>query len=183
MNAPFRFAVKACLVTAACGFLCSQVAGLVAQDVDKPSTGGPAVAKIKQVQATSQEATEQAAQVSVQPESDVQKQLRKMYNKTGQEMPSMRLEDAPNTQPPAPASAGAQTGGNGKPGAPALQPAKPNWFERTFHVGRGRKQPAPVTQYAAPTAPPTAPYRYPSTAPAARLAPPSYRSAVVAETS
>ena len=179
MNAPYRFAVKACLVTAACGLLCSQVGGLLAQDNDTPSTGSHAGAKVKQVQATSQGATGPTAQAS-QPESDVQKQLRKMYNKNGREMPSMNMDDLPNTQPPAPTPAGAQNGVAGKPGAPALQPAKPNWFERTFHVGRGRKQSAPATQYAAPAVPPTAPYRYPSTAPAARPVLPSHRAPVAA---
>ena len=179
MNSPFRFAVKACLVTAACGLLCSQIATLFAQDNDIPSAVSPASANIKQVQATSPAAGGQAPQTA-QPESDVQKQLRKMYNKNGREMPSMNMDDLPNTQPQAPPPASAQYAVPGKPGAPTVQapaapPAKPNWFERTFHVGRGRKQPAAAPQYAAPAQPPTAPYRYPSTAPAARPAPAPYR--------
>ncbi|HEY2250957.1 MAG TPA: hypothetical protein VGH74_07835 [Planctomycetaceae bacterium] len=184
MNAPLRFAAKACLVTAASGALCLQVAGLSAQDNDRPSSGSrPAATKIKQAQATSAATTGQAAQSSPQQETDVEKQLKKLYGKKGQEAPSMRLEDAPNTQPQArpPASAGSQSAEAGKPAAPALQPAKPNWFERTFHIGRGRKQAAPANQYAAPTPPPVAPFRYPSAAPAARPVPPmNYRGPTAA---
>jgi YHS domain-containing protein len=180
MNAPLRFAAKACLVTAASGALCIQVAGLFAQDGDTPATGAAAGTKVVQAQATSQDASDQ------QPESAVQRELRKKYQKEGREMPSMKLEDAPNTQPQSAVPPGGQSGVAGKPGSPAapgaqpsVAPAKPNWFERTFHIGRGKKQPAPSPQYAAPTAPPTAPYRYPATAPTARPAPsPYYRSPI-----
>jgi YHS domain-containing protein len=177
MNAPIRYAVKACLMTAVCGLLCNQAACLFAQDNDTSSAGNPDSAKIKQVQAESQAMAGQAAPANSQPESDVQKQLRKMYNKNGREMPSMNMDDLPNTQPQAPAPAGAQSGVGGMPTGPVLQQAKPNWFERTFHIGRGRRQPAPATQYAAPTPPPTAPYRYPATTPALRPGMTPYRAA------
>lgn len=184
MNAPLRFAAKACLVTAASGALCIQVAGLFAQDSDKPSSSARrADTKVKQAQAISPVAAGQVADPSQRPETDVEKQLRKLYSKKGQEAPSMRLEDAPNTQPQVAAPAGAKGGGavGNQPGAPTLQTAKPNWFERTFHIGRGRKQAAPASQFAAPTPPPAAPYRYPSTAPAARPAPPlTYRAPIAA---
>jgi YHS domain-containing protein len=193
MNAPFRIAAKACLVTATSGVLCIQVAGLFAQDSDTPTTRSTAGAKVKQVQATSQDAADQAGQPSSQSETAIQKEVRKLFNKNGHEAPSLKLEDAPNTQSPARAPAGSPNGVAGKPAIatpqpgpqtaqqPSVQPAKPNWFERTFHIGRGRKQPAPATQYATPTVPPTPPYRYPSTAPAARPAPsPYYRAPIAA---
>ena len=190
MNAPFRFAARACLVTAASGAMCLQVAGLFAQDNDTPSSARPAATKIKQVQGISPDAAGSGGQPASEQETPLQKEIRKKFNKNGKEAPSFRLEDAPNTQPPvaAPASPqpAAQAGVAGKPMAPAAPAAKPNWFERTFHIGRGRKQAAPANQqpanqYAAPTPPPTVPYRYPSTTPAARPAVPNaYRAPIAA---
>jgi|GEM_PF-7065921 len=193
MNAPLRFAAKACLVTAASGAMCIQVAGLFAQDSNSPSVR-PAGKKVQQVQAVSPDAGGQGAQQSPDQETPLQKEIRKKFNKNGKEAPSFRLEDAPNTQPqvspPVNAQgAGTQAGGAGKPAvaaapATAAAPAaKPNWFERTFHIGKGRKQQAaaPANQYTPPMPPPSAPYRYPSQTPAARPTPPvAYRAPIAA---
>ena len=179
MNAPLRFASKACLVTAACGALSIQAAGLLAQDNAPAASGSPAAAKVVQAQANSQDGAGPGAPSGSQPESAVQRELRKKYNKEGREAPSMKLEDAPNTKLTNAPPKAAQGGVAGKSGPAVPPPAKPNWFERTFHVGRGRKS-AANTQYAAPTPPPTAPYRYPSTAPAARPAQPPNRGLAAA---
>lgn len=83
-------------------------------------------------------------------ETDVQRQLRMLYEKSGQEMPAMTLEDleVPEPQP------GVQPGGPGQEegdgvvmqprpqyAQPAVPPQKaPNFFERVF---LGRKMPPP----------------------------------------
>lgn len=82
-------------------------------------------------------------------ESDVQRQLRLLYEKSGQDMPAMNLDDlevpepqqgtAPNQQPGP--NAGHQGGQNY--GTPAPQPKAPNFFERVF---LGKKTPPPMTQ-------------------------------------
>src|SRR5260370_37218007 len=99
-------------------------------------------------------------------------------------MPSMNMEDLPTTQPvalrppaavqPAPNVASAATGGS------APKASKPNFFERLFRVGKGRKQPAPVAaQPARPTTPPMQPYRSGQPQQAARPAAPVYRPPLV----
>lgn len=99
----------------------------------------------------------QAVPGNASGESEVQAQLRKLYEKSGQEMPVMDLDaiEVPEPQPGvAPGSLPPQAGG-GAPGMiapqqPQTAPAKaPNFFERVF---LGKKSPPP-----APVAPPQRP--------------------------
>jgi YHS domain-containing protein len=144
MNATFRFAVKSCLLTAVSGVLLNQVVGF-AQDGNSSS---PTIRRT----ATYQDAPSSSGQ---QPTSEVQRQLQELYRKDGREMPSMNIEDLPNTQATAmPPS----TNGQIAPSAPQYgsnrTPAKiqkPNFFERLFRVGRARKQPATPLPARSPT--------------------------------
>src|SRR6516225_12459250 len=163
MNPIFRFAVKGCLVAAASGAVLNETIGLLAQDSETPPrirATSPAIKQTAGVQAGS------AAPQSAAPQgpSEVQKQLQELYRKNGREMPSMNMDDLPGTESvpssstpagapgqAAPPQAGPAAGPAAAPNRAPVKPGKPNWFERTFHVGRGRRQPPPVAQ---PTRPP-----------------------------
>jgi YHS domain-containing protein len=187
MNAIFRFAVKGCLVAAASGAVFNETIGLLAQDSEtapRIRATSPTITQTAGVQGSS------AAPQSAAPQgtSEVQKQLEALYRKNGREMPSMNMDDLPGTDSipggagpvgsgpvtpspqtsPAPAMA---------PSRPAVKPGKPNWFERLFHVGRGRRQPAPVAQPTRPAAPmPRQPQRIATAQPAPRPTAPEYRT-------
>jgi YHS domain-containing protein len=182
MNATFRFAVKACVMAAVSGALFNQAAGIFAQDDQTAQTDGSASSRIRrtasyQPQAPSQPGTQQP--------SEVQKKLQELYRKDGREMPSMNMEDLPNTQPiVTPPAAAAQTAPTGTSaptgGGSAPKASKPNFFERLFRVGKGRKQPAPAAaQPARPAAPPMQPYRNPQVQQPTRPAAPVYRPPLV----
>ncbi len=185
MNATFRFAVKACLLAAVSGALFNQVVGLFAQDAGTTPNGGSATPAIKQTAAT-QAAAPQSS--SDQGSSEVQKQLQQLYEKNGREMPSMNMDDLPNVQPPAPTAAGPSQGPLPRPAPnptaspakaaapPAAKSQKPNFFERLFHVGRARKQPAATAQPARPAVAPAQPPRYPMPQPQLPPAYPGYRA-------
>lgn len=181
MNATFRFGVKAFLVATVSAALFSQVVGLFAQDGSPAKGSGSATPKIRQTAAS------QESQPSTQstPNSDVMKELEKKFRENGRQMPSMNMDDLPNTQVPVPPPSNA--GSAAAPGAnhSAAKPGKPNFIERWLHIGRGKRQPAaavkqPPAQYARPT-PPTAP-RYPMPQPGARPAAPTYRTPTVVRT-
>jgi YHS domain-containing protein len=88
-------------------------------------------------------------------ETDVQKQLRMLYEKSGQEMPVMDLDEMVVPEPQAGVAPGTAGPGNGQPtgGAPGMPPPgmqppadaakKPNFFERVF---LGKKAPTPPPQ-------------------------------------
>src|SRR6266446_1599858 len=150
MNAPSRFAVKACLLAAVSGALFNQAIGLVAQDEVPSARDDSAAPRIRRTAAVQGGASAASQANPSQGSSEVQKQLQELYRKNGREMPSMNLEDLPNTQAPVPsASAPVQVAPNGpivSPTQASVKPGKPNWFERTFHFGRGKRQPAAVAQ-------------------------------------
>jgi YHS domain-containing protein len=184
MNAPSRFAVKACLLAAVSGALFNQAVGLVAQDEVPSARDDSAAPKIRRT-AGVQSGTSAASQSNPsQGTSEVQKQLQELYRKNGREMPSMNMEDLPNTQAPVP-SAGApvQVAPNGpivSPNPPPVKPGKPNWFERTFHVGRGKRQPPAMAQPVRPgpaAASAPQPQRF-SMRPAPLATTPTYRAPV-----
>jgi YHS domain-containing protein len=176
MNATLRSAAKACLVTATTGLLCGQVAGLFAEDNRATDSHRSMNFAVQLAEATEDEEDDDAPVEQQTPaaETEVQKQLRAIYKKNGREMPSMNIADLPNTQvPSAPAGGGDQPGStNAGSRAP-----KPNWFERTFHVGKGKRQAAPsarpVARPAAKTAAPV-----PAPAPAPTPAPTPGRSQI-----
>src|SRR5262245_43517895 len=145
MNAPSRFAVKACLLAAVSGALFNQAIGLVAQDEVPSARDDSAAPKIRRTAAVQSSTSTTSQSNASQGTSEVQKQLQELYRKNGREMPSMNLDELPNTQAPVPsASAPVQVAPNGpivSPNQPSLKPGKPNWFERTFHFGRGKRQP------------------------------------------
>jgi YHS domain-containing protein len=146
MKPALRSAAKACLVTAASGLLCSQVAGLILGDDFDSSEGGRRRLAVQLAEATLDEDDALVEQPAPGPgpagETEVQKQLRAIYKKNGREMPSMNLSELPGTQVP---SAGAGSGD--QPTSPVAVPRGPkaNWFERTFHVGKGKRPAAPTT--------------------------------------
>src|SRR5262245_47778166 len=184
MNAPSRFAVKACLLAAVSGALFNPAAGLVAQDEVSSARDDSAAPRIRRT-AGVQSGTSTAAQSKPSPgTSEVQKQLQELYRKNGREMPSMNMEDLPNAQAPVP-SAGApvQVAPNGpivSPNQPPTKPGKPNWFERTFHFGRGKRQPPAVAQPVRPGTPAAGapqPQRF-SVRPAPLATAPAYRAPV-----
>jgi len=154
MNAPARFAVKACLLAAVSGALFNQAIGLVAQDEVPSARDDSAAPRIRRTAAVQGDSSAAPQSGSSQGTSEVQKKLQELYRKNGREMPSMNLEDLPNTAAPVPsASAPVQVAPGGPivtPNPPPAKPGKPNWFERTFHVGRGKRQPPVVTQPARP---------------------------------
>jgi YHS domain-containing protein len=181
MNATYRFAVKACVLAAVSGALFNQAVGIFAQDGRTSPSDGSTNSSIRR---TASYQSQEPSQPGASQPSEVQKKLQELYRKNGREMPSMNMEDLPNTQPvvpppaaavqPAPNVASAATGGT------APKASKPNFFERLFRVGKGRKQPAPATaQPARPAAPPMQPFRYPQTQQPARPAAPVYRPPLV----
>jgi YHS domain-containing protein len=175
MNATFRFAVKACVLAAVSGALFNQGTGIFAQDGGTTQSDASAPSGIRR---TASYQSQPPSQPGAQQPSEVQKKLQELYRKNGREMPSMNLDDAPNTQPiVAPPTAAAQPAPSGAPaGGTAPKSSKPNFFERLFRVGKGRKQPAPAT---AQPAPPVQPYRSPQPQQAARPAAPVYRPPLV----
>jgi YHS domain-containing protein len=185
MNAPSRFAVKACLLAAVSGALFNQAIGLVAQD-EVPSARDESAAPVIKRTAAVQADTSSGSQSSgSQGTSEVQKKLQELYRKNGREMPSMNLDELPNTQAPVPsASAPVQVAPNGPivaPNQPSTKPGKPNWFERTFHFGRGKRQPPVMTQPARPTAPAMAQGPRFSVKPAPLPTAPTYRAPVATQ--
>jgi YHS domain-containing protein len=185
MNAPSRFAVKACLLAAVSGALFNQAIGLVAQDEVPSARDDSAAPRIRRT-AGVQGGTSAASQSNASPggTSEVQKQLQELYRKNGREMPSMNLEDLPNTAAPVPsASAPVQVAPNGpivSPTQASVKPGKPNWFERTFHFGRGKRQPPAVAQPVRPgpgAAGAPQPQRF-SVRPAPLATAPTYRAPV-----
>lgn len=78
-------------------------------------------------------------------ESDVQRQLRMLYEKNGQEMPAMNFDELEVPEPQAGVSPG-QPQGAAQPGQsyapPAPPPKAPNFFERVF-LGKKAPQQAP----------------------------------------
>lgn len=184
MKATFRFAAKACLMTAVGGSAFGHAAMLTAQD------GGSATettqkTKSKIVQTAGSQAADANGSAPAQ-NSDVTKELEKLYRKNGREMPSMNMDDLPNTQGAAPRIVGSRTGPatiSSPTSSAQVKPGKPNWFERTFHVGRGRRHPqaspaTPTLQLAQPA--PQAPTFRPAPQPAPRPAAPVYRAPSVA---
>src|SRR5262249_52178667 len=162
MNAPSRFAVKACLLAAVSGALFNQAIGLVAQDEVPSARDDSAAPRIRRTAAVQPDSSSSSQSSGSQGVRNVQKKLQEPYRQNGREMPSMNMEDLPNTQAPVPsASAPVQVAPNGPivtPNQPPVKPGKPNWFERTFHFGRGKRQPPVMTQPARPGAPmPSAP--------------------------
>jgi YHS domain-containing protein len=192
MNSIRRFAVKGCLMTALGGMAFGQAANIPAQDDDTGSSRSSS-GRIKQT-ASFQGADSPAAQSPPSTQSsDVTKELEKLYRKNGREMPSMNMEDLPNTQGAPPRIVGSRNGPatiSSPTNSAQVKPSKPNWFERTFHVGRGRRQPqtttpapqtAPAPQVAQPAAPQAPVYRpAPAPQPAARPVAPVYRTPTVA---
>jgi YHS domain-containing protein len=182
MNASFRFAVKACVLAAVCGALLNQTAGVFAQDGGTTQSDATTSSKIRRTAGYQPAPSQSGAQPS-----EVQKKLQELYRKDGREMPSMNLDDAPNTQPVVnPPTAAMQAPPQGASpaspaqGGPAAKQSKPSFFERFFHVGRGRKQPAQATTQPARPAPlPAQPYRYSQPQQAARPAAPVYRPPLV----
>src|SRR5258707_11708854 len=111
MNATLRSAAKACLVPAASGLLCSQVAGLMAEDNRAPFGGSRTNSAVQLAEATMDDDGDPVEQPGPAAETEVQKQLRAIYKKNGREMPSMNMADLPNTQvPTAPAGGTGQAG-------------------------------------------------------------------------
>src|SRR5215831_1348364 len=99
MKPALRSAAKVCLVTAASGLLCSQVAGLLLGDDLDPSEGGRRRLAVQLAEATDDDEVD--AIIGTPPatdsgESEVQKRLREIYKKNGREMPSMNMADLPN---------------------------------------------------------------------------------------
>lgn len=74
-------------------------------------------------------------------ESEVQRQLRELYRKNGQEMPDLDLNEY---RPPQQASAPFGGAPRGTAARPAPKPSKPNFLERIFHFGRARPKAAPA---------------------------------------
>jgi YHS domain-containing protein len=150
MNAPSRFAVKACLLAAVSGALFNQAIGLVAQDEVPSARDDSAAPRIRRTAAVQGGTSATSQSNTSQGTSEVQKKLQELYRKNGREMPSMNMEDLPNTAAPVPtASAPVQVAPNGpivSPNQPSAKPGKPNWFERTFHFGRGKRQSPAVAQ-------------------------------------
>ena len=207
MNAKFRLATKACLVIAACALLLTQVADLGAQDDGSPPRAASASAgsQIKQTSSISQGA-DSSPPLSLpqqQQTSDVLKALDREYRKNGRQMPSMNMDDLPNVQQPVPPRVpGSRNGPASTSTAPSratIQPSKPNFFERLFHVGRARNKPAappqnaPVQQFqpaqsgqvhiaGRPAMPMTQPMRSPAAQPLARPAAPTYAAPSTAAT-
>jgi len=161
MNATFRVAVKACLLTAVSGVLMNQVVGLSAQDVGGEQSDGSTAPTIRRTAGYQGTATTAPQSSSPQSSSAVQQQLQELYRKNGREMPSMNMEDLPNVQPQAPASPATGQYAPAKPmnssaaksGSPAAKSQKPNFFERLFRIGRARKKPAVTAQPTPPAAP------------------------------
>jgi YHS domain-containing protein len=155
MNTTIRKAAKACLVTAASGLLCGQVAALLAQEgngaIAQPSTGAQVLQAQGYVPSTRATTTADGSE----PETPLQRELRKQYQQGKRDMPSFQLDNAPHTEGVVPSNADAAYDATqapaAAPGAKAPAP-KPNWFERTFHVGRGKRKPAPVAESDAPPA-------------------------------
>jgi YHS domain-containing protein len=184
MNAPSRFAVKACLLAAVSGALFNQAIGLVAQDEVPSARDDSAAPRIRRTAAVQSDTSTASQSTPSQGTSEVQKKLQELYRKNGREMPSMNMQDLPNTQAPVP-SAGApvQVAPNGpivSPNQPSVKPGKPNWFERTFHIGRGKRQPPAVAQPVRPgpaTAGAPQPPRF-SVRPAPLATAPTYRAPV-----
>ncbi len=181
MNATFRFAVKTCVLAAVSGALFNQAAGIFAQDSRTAPSDGSASSSIRR---TASYQSPAPSQPGAQQPSEVQKKLQELYRKDGREMPSMNMEDLPNTQPVAtPPAAAVQSQPNvasAATGGSTTKVSKPNFFERLFRVGKGRKQPAPAAaQPARPAALPMQPYRNPQVQQPARPAAPVYRPPLV----
>lgn len=183
MNAILRFAVKGCLATAIGSAALGQTGTLTAQDVGTSSgRGGP----VKQ--AASLQGPDATPQYQDTQNSEVTKELEKLYRKNGREMPSMKMDDLPNTQGAPPRIVGSRNGPttiSNPTNTATVKPGKPNWFERTFHVGKGRRQqpeqqqPAVAPQISQPA--PSAPaYRPAVQQPALRPVAPVYRAPAVA---
>jgi YHS domain-containing protein len=165
MNATFRFAVKSCLLAAVSGVLLNQVVGFAQDGTSGDSPSGPTIRRTATYQDPGSTAP---SSPGTQPTSEVQKQLQELYRKNGREMPSMNMDDLPNTQPTAmpPSSSAQNSSSTAKKSAPtstnrtAAKPQKPNFFERLFRIGRARKQPPTAAQPARSPSPTAQPPRY-----------------------
>lgn len=147
MNATYRFAVKACVVAAVSSPLYSQPTSLFAQAAARPASAS-AQSNVKPTVALP-EADD--ATVTPPPASAVMKYLEEEYRKNGRQMPSMNLNELPNVQqksavPNVPGSRNVPTEVSTQENRPKVVPAKPNFFERLFGVGKARKPAAPVGQ-------------------------------------
>lgn len=132
----------------------------MAEDNRAPFGGSRTNSAVQLAEATMDDDGAPVEQPDPAAETEVQKQLRAIYKKNGREMPSMNMAELPNTQVPTAPAGGTDQAGSAVVGSKG---PKANWFERTFHVGKGKKQ-------ATPTATPTA---RPLPKPAARMAAPA----------
>lgn len=179
MKTTLRLAANACLVTAASGLLCSRMTALQAQDGD--AAAGQPSTNAQVLQAQGYAPVTRASSVPEEPEQEsaVQKELKKLARKNNRDFPSMNINDAPNTQGPAPSQQATEPRPAGagmiKP-APTAPAPKPNWFERTFHVGRGKRKPAPVAENPPPTSSRAPAYRMTNPTVAGRPAAPVNRA-------
>lgn len=95
--------------------------------------------------------------------SDVERELQELYRKNGREMPDMRMDDfqTPQSQGAPPRVPGMRHGptSTSDPGAgqPKIKPSKPNFMERVFGFGRGKKSAPPAPQPSRPTSQAVAP--------------------------
>ncbi len=154
MNAIFRFGVKAGLLAALSAALFNQSIGLFAQENANSSIDDSAAPKIERTAGSQGADAANPSPTSAPSISEVQRLLQEKYRKNGREMPSMNIDDLPNTQPPSgPPNGGGGTGPLASPAAPSLKPAKPNFFERLFHVGKGKKAVPVAAQPAQPSSP------------------------------
>src|SRR5690348_2318573 len=127
MNAIFRFAVKGCLATAMGSAALCQTGTLTAQDTGAPRGRGGAVK-----QAASLQGPDSTPQYQDTQNSEVTKELEKLYRKNGREMPSMKMDDLPNTQGAPPRIVGSRNGPttiSNPTNTATVKPGKPNWFE------------------------------------------------------
>ncbi|MBS0260626.1 MAG: hypothetical protein JSS02_01620 [Planctomycetes bacterium] len=162
----WQMAVKACLVTAATGLFSSQLPRLRAEE-GLPAAGQTSeCAKVLQAQGfSSASRSTGVVQVSGTDDSAVQRELQRLARKNNRDFPSMTLDEAPHTDGDLPSKQTKQTAGlNDAPAVatatPPTKASKPNWFERTFHVGRGKRKPAPVAEATPPAAQKSPAYRF-----------------------